>query len=1019
MVERLVLRGTNSNNTLDVSSALQPYEIYALKGNDTVFGTAFDDVIDGGPGHDKLFGGAGNDTFMVSGAADGQDFIDGGDGYDLILGDDGDTRLQLGRLTVGQSVEEINGGGGDNVVAGTAFNNFLDFSATRLVNVALIDADRGNDRVTGSAFDDLIKGGSGHDTLTGGGGIDTAVFSGSISGYQISVNADRVVVSDQVGGDGRDYLYNFSYLRFSDAIFDLTGGTGATPPEAQADTASGAEDSALTIDVLSNDSSPSGGVLRVDAVTQGANGSVVINPDSSVTYTPAADFFGTDSFTYTVSDSPLASATATVTVTVTPLPDPPVARDDEAVTTRDTPVSIDVLGNDSDPDGDSLTVAGFTQPTNGSVTGNADGTLRYTPDSGFAGNDSFTYSASDGSSARTASVSLQVVTTPPTGDNFRQILTSAPEDNWIRLNINHFQDVWTPFLHRANGGNQKPDAVIGAWSSMAWDSERGDLIFWGGGHANYPGNEVYRWRSSTLEWERASLPSEVVKIAGSHYEVIDGYLNAPISSHTYDNSEYLPIVDRFMVLGGAAFNTGGGFVRTDGVTPTGPYFWDPAKADGNKVGGTTGSHVNPQLFPEVVGGEMWENRDNLPATNLVNSTSAYAEEDGKDVIYFGRRDLWKYTVHDIDDPSKDTYEQVGRTWEPFGGDGAGAYSPDLNAFVRTAQFKFVMWDLDNAGPGNRNMSFVPDDPTDTFDFSLLADYGMDYDPVRDVFVLWGGDGMVWELAPPDDVSTTGWVLTPLDSGAVDQFPDTRTVGVLGKWKYVAEQDIYIGVNDSRNGDVWVYKPDDWQPENSLPQLAVANTTTLMQAQTGTPMLADLIDWSDDDGDILSFGFTDLNPAMDSGYLLLNGAVQPAGQEVVVSEEAFLLGDLVWIPGEGDTVDDVAVRVSDPFGFSPLATLHLPGDAGHASASLLAADAETLPGEPLNLADLVSAPDDDEAALSPAEVAQPDAQGTAVAGLGETRSGAPSDATDTSMTLPADGLEWQTLSSLEAAAAAAA
>src|SRR3546814_19984682 len=60
----------------------------------------------------------------------------------------------------------------------------------------------------------------------------------------------------------------------------------------------------------------------------------------------------------------------------------------------DTPVSIDVLGNDDDPDGDPLMVDGFTQPTNGTVASNADGTLRYTPDSGFTGSDSFTYTAS-------------------------------------------------------------------------------------------------------------------------------------------------------------------------------------------------------------------------------------------------------------------------------------------------------------------------------------------------------------------------------------------------------------------------------------------------------------------------------------------------------------------------------------------------------------------------------------------------------------------------------------------------
>src|SRR3546814_20429724 len=88
------------------------------------------------------------------------------------------------------------------------------------------------------------------------------------------------------------------------------------------------------------------------------------------------------------------------------------------------------------------------------------------------------------------------------------------------------------------------------------------------------------------------------------------------------------------------------------------------------------------------------------------------------------------------------------------------------------------------------------------------------------------------------------------------------------------------------------------------------------APSGTPLLADLIDWSDDDGDSLSFGFTDLNPATGSGYLLMDGAVQAAGQEVVVSEEQFLNGDLLWMPGEAGEVDEVAVRASDPFGSSP-------------------------------------------------------------------------------------------------------
>src|SRR3546814_20860546 len=136
------------------------------------------------------------------------------------------------------------------MLAGTATNNFLECSATRLVAIFLIDADRGNDDVIGSVFADTIQGGSGHDTMTGGGGIDTAVFSGSIDDCSITVNDNRVVVSDQVGGDGTDKLSDFSFLRFSDTTFDLTGGSGGASPEAKNDTPPGTEASDHAIRVL-------------------------------------------------------------------------------------------------------------------------------------------------------------------------------------------------------------------------------------------------------------------------------------------------------------------------------------------------------------------------------------------------------------------------------------------------------------------------------------------------------------------------------------------------------------------------------------------------------------------------------------------------------------------------------------------------------------------------------------------------------------------------------------------------
>ncbi|NEU06730.1 tandem-95 repeat protein, partial [Flavihumibacter sp. R14] len=90
-------------------------------------------------------------------------------------------------------------------------------------------------------------------------------------------------------------------------------------------------------------------------VTDPANGTLVFNADGSFTYTPNANFNGTDSFTYKVSDGSLESNIATVTITVTPVNDAPVALNDAYTTTEETPVSVPLPGvmtNDSDIDGD-------------------------------------------------------------------------------------------------------------------------------------------------------------------------------------------------------------------------------------------------------------------------------------------------------------------------------------------------------------------------------------------------------------------------------------------------------------------------------------------------------------------------------------------------------------------------------------------------------------------------------------------------------------------------------------------
>ena len=97
------------------------------------------------------------------------------------------------------------------------------------------------------------------------------------------------------------------------------------------------------------------------------------------------------------------------------------------------------------------------------------------------------------------------------------ILDATEEGNWVRVNLNFFEDVWAPpELQPLKGvGPSSPSRIIAAWSSFAWDPNRGDLWLYGGGHANSSGNDVYRWRGTTRSWERASLPSENRLIATS------------------------------------------------------------------------------------------------------------------------------------------------------------------------------------------------------------------------------------------------------------------------------------------------------------------------------------------------------------------------------------------------------------------------------------------------------------------------------------------------------------------------
>lgn len=162
----------------------------------------------------------------------------------------------------------------------------------------------------------------------------------------------------------------------------------------------------LTINVLANDSEPDGETMTVSVTRAPRRGAATVNANGSVTYTPGSSFVDADSFEYTVSDAQGATDTAVVTVARTPN-GTPVANDDQAVVRNGQAVTVNVLANDTEPDGDTVVVMVSQAPLRGTATVNANGTVTYTPGPGFVDSDSFVYTVTDTrGGADTATVSV-------------------------------------------------------------------------------------------------------------------------------------------------------------------------------------------------------------------------------------------------------------------------------------------------------------------------------------------------------------------------------------------------------------------------------------------------------------------------------------------------------------------------------------------------------------------------------------------------------------------------------------
>ncbi len=467
------IRGTSGDDTLDGSS--DDEILSGQGGNDLLSGGSGNDtyIFNLGDGQDTISESTGgfntdNDTVQF-----GENIAPGdvtltreNAGMDLVIAINGTTD----KITVSdQFATDISG------IEKIAFVDGTVWSRDELVSLSN-PATGGDDTLVGDETDNIMSGGAGHDTINGLGGEDSitgglgddvlAGGDGSDSYFYSRGDGNDTIndggsdgeiidrlyfaadilpsdVSVERSADGQDFILTIidtgETITLEDRLIAATGGVDEvvfddgthwdfialenlaalnnTAPLAVADSGfSTDEDTLVTIlasALLANDTDADNDTLTILSVQDAVNGSVLLNAQGDVEFTPAADYNGPASFTYTVSDGNGGTSTATVDLTVNAVNDDPVANADSGFSTdEDTLVTIlasALLANDTDADNDTLTILSVQDAVNGSVVLNAQGDVEFTPAADYNGPASFTYTVSDGNGGTsTATVDLTV-----------------------------------------------------------------------------------------------------------------------------------------------------------------------------------------------------------------------------------------------------------------------------------------------------------------------------------------------------------------------------------------------------------------------------------------------------------------------------------------------------------------------------------------------------------------------------------------------------------------------------------
>lgn len=351
-------------------------------GNDALYGGDGDDFINGGNGDDFIDGGTGNDraAYFQTNAALGGVTVSllqqgtaqyvGSQGWDTLVnienvsgtpfadtltGDGGDNWLWgstswIGDVQSATNNDTIDGGGGNDllevgqgnhILTGGADNDTVWYSENGSAEVGItvslalqgtaqttgagswtlngienLQGGTGNDQLTGDENANVLTGGGGNDQLVGGAGLDQAGYTGNAADFAVvSLGGGAWQVSDlnaADGDEGVDLILGIEQLLFGDQLITLNEAPVATSATIQTD-----EDVVLDGQVTATDLENAS--LNFQLVSGPTNGTLSFNPDGTFLYTPNADFFGADSFTFTASDGTTTSNVATANLTIAPV----------------------------------------------------------------------------------------------------------------------------------------------------------------------------------------------------------------------------------------------------------------------------------------------------------------------------------------------------------------------------------------------------------------------------------------------------------------------------------------------------------------------------------------------------------------------------------------------------------------------------------------------------------------------------------------------------------------------------